>query len=211
MAKPRASKGFISGIVLAAGASTRMGRPKQLLPLAGAPLLQHVLDQAAASCLDEVIVVLGHRAEEVWPALRVPSGRRLRLAVNPDYAQGLSTSLCAGLRSASPRAIAAAVLLGDQPGVTPALIDRVAAAFRAGDSPVVRPVYRRAGRRPVPGHPVVLARSVWPEVDALTADEGVRALLAAHPDWLLVVPLDEEPPADIDTMEDYQRVVGGAG
>lgn len=182
-----------------------MGRPKQLLLVRGLPLLQLVLDEAAVSCLDEVILVLGHRAREVRAGIRVPSRRRVRVVVNVNYGQGLSTSLRLGLRSASPRAAAAAILLGDQPAVSAGLIDRMVAAFRAAGSPLVRPIYLGTDGARVPGHPVLLARRVWPEVERLRGDQGVRALLAAHPDWLLEVPLEEEPPADIDTWEDYLR------
>lgn len=199
------SGSYLSGIILAAGASTRMGRPKQLLSLDGQPLLQHVLEQAVASCLDEVILVLGHQAREVRAAIRVPSRRRIRVVVNRDYAGGQSTSLRLGLRSASPRAAAAAILLADQPQITAGLIDRLAAAFRSADRPLLRPVYLDAQGRRVPGHPVFLARQIWFEVEQLSGDQGARALLTAHPDSLLELPLEGGPPADIDTWEDYRR------
>ena len=202
--KPRAGP-YLSGVILAAGESTRMGRPKQLLPLGDRPLLQRVLDEAVASCLDEVILVLGHEARQVQQAIQLPSGRRVRVVVNDDYARGQSTSLRLGLRSANARAEAAAVLLGDQPGVTAQLIDRVAAAFLAAGSPLVRPVYGGAGGRSVPGHPVFLARRIWPEVERLKGDRGARELLIDHPDWLLEVPVEGEPPQDIDTWDDYER------
>jgi molybdenum cofactor cytidylyltransferase len=154
----RASISFLSGSILAAGASSRMGRPKQVLPLRGRPMLQRVLDEAVASRLDEIVLVLGHRADEIREALRLPEGNRVRAVVNADWARGQSTSLRLALRRANPTAAAAAILLGDQPG----------------------------------------------------GDEGARALLAARADWLLEVPVEGEPPADIDTWEQY-RQAGGAG
>jgi molybdenum cofactor cytidylyltransferase len=202
-------RGFLSGVILAAGASTRMGRPKQLLSLGDRPLLQHVLDQAAASRLDEVIVVLGHRAPEVRAAIRIPPGRAVRAVVNPDGAGGQSASLGLGLRSADPRAAAAAVLLGDQPHVTDRLIDRVAEAFLAGDSPAARPVYSSSDGGHAPGHPVFLARRIWPELYELRGDQGARALLSSRPEWVLEVPVEGEPPADLDTWEDYRRAISG--
>jgi molybdenum cofactor cytidylyltransferase len=202
-----APRDFLSGIILAAGASTRIGRPKQLLPLDGRPVLQRVLDEAAASCLDEVIVVLGCRAPEIEAALHLPVARPVRVLVNPDHAAGQSTSLRVGLRAAQPQSVAAAILLADQPGVTAQLIDRLAAAFRAGHAPVVRPVYRDAAGRIVPGHPVFLARRLWADVETLRGDQGARALLAAHPDWVAEVLVEREPPADIDTWADYRRAV----
>lgn len=197
---------FLSGIVLAAGASTRLGRPKQLLLLGDRPLLQHVVDAALASRLDEVVVVLGHGAAEIRAALRAPADAPLRLVVHADPSRGQSSSLRLGLDSASPRATAAAILLGDQPGVGAALIDRVAAAFLDGGSPAARPVYSGAGGCAIPGHPVFLARRIWPEVGKLSGDQGARVLLSTRPDWLLQLPVEGEPPADVDTWEDYRRV-----
>jgi molybdenum cofactor cytidylyltransferase len=205
-------RAFLSGIILAAGASTRIGRCKQLLPIGDVSLLQRVIDQvAAASCLVEIVVVLGHRAADIETGLRLPARPPARTATNPDYACGLSTSLRVGLRSASAHSTGAAIFLGDQPHVTAALIDEIAAAFVSARSKVARPVYTIAGTR-VPGHPVFLSRAIWPELEGLTGDRGARSLVAAHPEWLLEVPVEGEPPRDIDTWEDYRRVVdAGSG
>jgi len=198
---------FLSGIILAAGASTRMGRPKQLLRLGGRCLLQHVIDAAAASCLDEIIVVLGHRAEEIREALELRAGRAVRIVLAADSAQGQSASLRAGLRAASPHASAAAILLGDQPTVTSQLIDRVAREYLHSGSAIARPVYSRPDGGRVPGHPVFLARRIWPWADKLNGDEGARALISAHPQWVLEIPIQGEPPVDIDSRADYEGVL----
>ena len=198
---------MLSGIILAAGGSTRMGQPKQLLPLAGKPLLQHAIDAAAASCLDEVIVVLGDRAEEIESALRLSPGGKVRITFNGQYSKGQSTSLRLGLRSVGAGSDAAAVLLGDQPFVAAELIDKIAAAFKAGDAPITRPAYVASNGDVVPGHPVLIARRIWPDLKRLEGDEGARALLAAHPDWLQEVRMDGAPAADIDTQADYQRAL----
>jgi molybdenum cofactor cytidylyltransferase len=196
---------FLSGIILAAGASTRMGRPKQLLPLGDRCLLQHVIDAAAASCLDEIIVVLGHRAGEIRETLQLPARRAVRIVVAVDYLQGQSASLRAGLRAASPGAHGAAILLGDQPRVTSQLIDRVAREYLSSAPAIARPVYSNPGGGRVPGHPVVLARRIWPEVEKLEGDQGARALVSAHPEWVLEIPIEGAPPVDIDTPEDHQH------
>jgi molybdenum cofactor cytidylyltransferase len=200
----------LSGIILAAGASTRMGRLKQLLPLGDRCLLQHVVDAAAASCLDEIVVVLGYRAEEIRETLHLPARRAARIVVAADYAQGQSASLRAGLRAAGPEACAAAILLGDQPQVTAQLIDRMAREYLNSNSAIVRPVYiERDGGR-VPGHPVLLARRIWPEVEKLEGDQGARTLIAAHPECVHEIPIEGVPPVDIDTGEDHQRAAQDA-
>jgi molybdenum cofactor cytidylyltransferase len=200
---------FLTGVVLAAGVSARMGRPKQQLPVGDRCLLQRVVDAALASRLDEVVVVLGHRAEEIRAAIALPAAGRARAVVNPDFARGQSTSLQRGLRSADARSQALAVLLGDQPFIGAELIDRVAEAFLSAGVPLARPVYPDAGGRP--GHPVFLARRVWPQIEELSGDQGARVLLAARPDRVLEVPVAGDPPLDVDTWQDYQRVASGYG
>jgi molybdenum cofactor cytidylyltransferase len=206
MARP-----FASGIVLAAGASARMGRPKPLVPLAGGPLLQHVLDSAARSGLAELVLVLGPHADAIRAALVPPRRLPLRIALVSGEAAAASASLAAGLRAADPRAEVAVVLLGDQPGVDAALIDRLLRDFAAGGAPALRPVWRDARGGRVPGHPVLLARALWPAALALRGDAGARQLFAAHPEWLLEVPVAGEPPGDVDTPEDLALAEARAG
>jgi molybdenum cofactor cytidylyltransferase len=191
----------ISGVVLAAGTSSRLGRSKQLLDLGGIPVIRHVVDAArATSSLQEVVVVLGHEAGRVAGALAAAEG--LRFVINPDYAQGQSTSLRAGLRALGPEVEAAVVLLGDQPEVRSAAIDAVIEAYRSGRGPVVQASYSG-----IPSHPTLLARAVWEELVAGAAgDEGARGALAGHPEWRWSVEMGGSPPSDIDTETDYERV-----
>jgi molybdenum cofactor cytidylyltransferase len=188
-----------------------MGRPKQLLPIDGRPLLQIVVDNALDSQLDEIILVLGAEAESVRAALDPVSVSRIHVVVNPDHASGQSSSLRAGLAAADDGARGAAILLGDQPGVTSDLIDRVLDLFAAGHTRLLRPEYGGDGIPRVPGHPVLLARSVWPETARLTGDAGARSLIRDHPDWLATLHVDGDPPPDIDDWQDYQRVCSDAG
>ncbi len=159
------------------------------------------MDAADRAGLDEVVVVLGHAADEVARELRLPPGART--VRNPDFPSGQSSSLRAGLAALSPGVAAAMVLLGDQPRLSPKAIGAVAAAYGAGPGPVIQASY--GGR---PGHPVLLDRSVWPEVLAVEGDVGARDILARHPEWVRTVEVGGEPPTDVDTWEDYERVGG---
>jgi len=203
-----AEPSFTSGVILAAGSARRMGQLKQLLPVAGKPMVQHVIDAAEQSRLDEIVLVLGHRADEIRQAVVLPAAARI--VVNEHHATGQGGSLATGLRGCDERAGAAAILLGDQPGVTAALIDRVVAAFADQNTdarPILRPVYgagHGSGER-TPGHPVILARAVWEAAMNIEGDSGARSLIADDPLRVLELPLDGPPPADIDTPEAYRR------
>ena len=190
---------FVTGIVLAAGTSSRLGRPKQLLDLAGKPALQYVVDVLEVAPVDEIVVVLGHHAGEIAAALATTD--RTRMAVNADFAAGQSTSFRTGLRSASERSQAAVILLGDQPSIRMEVVAAVVDAWRGGSGPVVQAAYGD-----VPGHPVLFDRSLWPEIERGVGDEGARGILAAHPEWQTFIDVGGTPPRDIDTEEDYALV-----
>lgn len=193
---------MISGLVLAAGRSTRLGAPKQLLELAGKPLLQHVIDACAASPLDEVVVVLGHAASEIAGALELPA--RARIVVNHDHPRGQASSLRVGLATAHPASEAVVILLGDQPGVTPELIGRALEAWRRSDAPILRSYFGD-----VPGHPVVAARSAWPLLAEAAGDEGARGVFARGSVDVAELRLDAPPPVDVDTWADFERLTWG--
>lgn len=193
---------FVSGIILAAGRSARLGRPKQLLDLGGKPVLVHVLDGARASGLHEVILVLGHEAERVRSALAAHL-ERVKVLVNPDHAAGQSTSMRAGLAALDSAADAAIFLLGDQPEVGSDVILALVAAFRASGPPIVMPSY--SGQ---PGNPVLIARPLFPALEAVTGDRGARDVIHAHRAEVELVPFpDRASPRDIDTEEDYAALL----
>ncbi|MGH2655419.1 MAG: nucleotidyltransferase family protein [Actinomycetota bacterium] len=191
----------VAGVILAGGTGSRLGRTKQLLPVGGRPMLQHVVDTAITE-LDRVVVVLGHDADRVARALRLGLG--VRTVVNPHFAYGQSTSLAVGLVAVSG-AEAAVVLLGDEPGVQPGAVRAVVDAYRTTGGPVIQARY--GGR---PGHPVLLGRMVWASLRAVQGDSGARAVLRRHPGWVVAVELGTAP-VDVDTWEDYQLVCAGQG
>lgn len=184
---------MIAGLVLAAGAGTRFGGPKQLAPLEGRPLLEHAVTALlAATSLDEVVVVLGARAEEIRAGTDLG---RARIVVADDWSEGQSASLRAGV-AAVPGAGAVVVALGDQPFISPLAVEAVIAA-RGAAAAAVRATYGG-----VPGHPIVLERSLFEPVGRLRGDEGARSLL----DEARPVPCDGlGRPDDIDTPSDLRK------
>jgi molybdenum cofactor cytidylyltransferase len=192
-------KKFISGLVLGAGASTRLGRPKQLLPYRGVTLLEWVVGQARrAAAIDEVVVVLGRAANEIRS--RADFGGA-KVVENPVFGEGCSSSYRAGVGALEPNSDAVMILLGDQPGVGPEIIDRIAEAFRLGTSQIVLASYR--GRK---GHPMVFAKSMFDKLVALHGDKAAWKLVDADPDSVGVVELDLPFPEDINTREDFDRI-----
>jgi molybdenum cofactor cytidylyltransferase len=187
----------IAAIVLAAGASTRMGRQKLLLPMAdGRPLVRAAVERVLAAGLDETVVVLGADAEAVSVAL---GGLTVRTVANPRYVEGQSTSLRAGLDALRPGTEAVVVALGDQPLPEPEIIRRLVAAFRSTGHPIAVPVYRD-GR----GNPVLFAAALFDELRAVTGDQGGREVIVRDPSRVTEVRVDTPMPADIDTPRDYE-------
>ncbi len=171
-------------LLLAGGASRRMGRLKQLEPLEGRPLLQHALDNLCASRVDSVVLVVGCEADRVLQGLDLPVGGRVRVVRNPSWEEGMAGSLVAGMRAAG-RTDAILVALGDMPWVPPAVIDHLLGEAESSDSSIVAPACR--GRR---GHPVLFRSNHFAELQALEGDAGAAQILREHPGRVLAVPVD---------------------
>ena len=194
----------VSAILLAAGAGSRFGGGKLLASFGGRPLVTAALEALSEAPVDETVVVLGARAEELR-RLCEPYG--VRAVENEDWERGQSTSVLTGLRVMRPETRAAVVLLGDQPLVGAGAVERLVAAYEEG-APVAVATY--GGRR---RNPVSFGREVWPLLEGeLVGDEGARSFLRRHPDLVVEVPCDGVgDPADVDTREDLRRLEGMRG
>ncbi len=191
----------IAAIVLAAGRSTRMGGPNKLLAdIGGRPLVRIAAEEALASRAQPVVVVTGHQREQVEAALK---GLPVILAHNPDYAQGLSTSLKAGIAALPAGADGAIVCLGDMPQVDAGLIDRLVAAFEPEKGALIV-VPTIAGKR---GNPVVWSRRFFADLGRLEGDIGARHLIASYPEAVVEVPVTGRAAfVDVDTPDALRAV-----
>jgi len=187
----------ISGVVLAAGTGSRFGATKQLAIVEGKPLAQHAIDALAEAGVDEIVVVTGHDAVRVASGLDLPANARI--AYNPAFKDGQSTSLAAALHAVGHESEGAVVLMADQPGVTADVVRALVERFLATRRQVVRALYRDG-----PG-PSLLSREIYGEAGHLHGDVGARELIASHPDWVEEVAVDAPSPPDVDTPADIPR------
>jgi len=188
---------MLSAILLAAGESKRMGKLKQLMPLGKSTLLEQAIDNLLNSSVDETIVVVGHKAEEITKRI---AARPVKIVINPDYREGMSTSIIAGLILADPRSQAIMLALGDQPLVASRTINQLIEAFNSQNKGIAVPTYQ--GRR---GHPIIFDIKYKAELFKLKGDIGGREIIRNHPKDVLKVDVDSESVvSDIDTEDDYQ-------
>lgn len=189
---------LVSAVILAAGASTRMGRPKLAIPVRGTPMIRRVAAAALASRCSEAIIVLGTHADLYRSLL---DGLAVRIVETRDPTEGMASSIRAGIEAVSPDASGAVILLADQPFVTAEVIDRLIGAVADDRRRIVASEHRG-----VACPPAYFPRRFFPELLALEGDRGARSVIQAHPGESVLVPLPEPCAADVDTSADLSAI-----
>jgi molybdenum cofactor cytidylyltransferase len=192
-----------TALILAAGASRRLGRPKQLVDWHGVPLLQAVVTETSAWPVGAVAVVLGAHEEEILEA--VDFGEAM-VVVNPEWEEGIASSLRVGLDAIGrdSQVARAFLVLGDQPHIPPAVPVGLLEAMEWSDKPVMIPKYRFQR-----GNPVLVDRQLWSRLMSLEGDAGAARLFQAHPEWVHEIRFDHPAPRDLDTPDDLADLLGG--
>jgi molybdenum cofactor cytidylyltransferase len=200
MARP--AERFVTGLVLAAGGSRRLGEPKQLLPYRSGTLLDHTLSTARASRFDQLIVALGGSSEEIRRRVDLSGAD---VVENPGFGEGCSSSIAAGLGAIDPRSELLVLTLGDQPGVTP---DVVQALIAGTERDTILAACRYDDGR---GHPLAFGRALFGELRELHGDKAVWKLMDRRPNDVVEVRVPGPIPRDVDTRADYEAVLAEAG
>ena len=189
---------FVTGLVLAAGDSRRVGEPKQLLAYRGSTLLDATLSTAGACGFDQLLVTLDAASEQVRSSVNLGAAE---VVENPEYSTGCSSSICAALRVVDDRADGLVLLLGDQPGINPEDVTRLVAD---ADAPIAVCRYRNSL-----GHPMWFRREMFAELSQLHGDKAVWKLVHSGRYDVLEVPVLGVVPVDIDTWQDYEGLLAG--
>ena len=188
----------IAAVVLAAGRSSRMGRPKMALPWGDTTVIGQVVRTILAAEIETIIVVTGASQQAVSEALR---GFTISLVHNPAYQSGeMLSSIQTGLTALSPEVVAALVFLGDQPLVQPEVIRSICSDYSSSPKEIIIPSYQ--GRR---WHPLLIDRALWPAVLALRHPATLRDFINSHPERIAYTPVQTDSVLrDLDTPDDYR-------
>ena len=185
-------------MILAAGESKRMGRPKLLLPFGEKTIVETIVETALQSKADKVIIVLGAKKEIIEKKIK---DYLIQKSFNPNYHEGMLSSVQCGFRSLPENAKAALIMLGDQPSIPYRVIDAEIDVYENTGKGIILPRYKK--RR---GHPILIDMKYRREVESLDLENDLRALIYNHPEDTLEVPVDTPNILrDIDTIEDYRQ------
>ena len=191
---PRAE--FVTGLVLAAGGSSRLGQPKQLLEYGGTTLLGHVLSVARECPFDQLLCVIGGASVQIRGSVNFDG---VQVVENEVFGTGCSSSIAAAMQAVDPESSVMVLMLGDQPGVRTATVESLLAG--RGDAPLAACAYSD-GR----GHPLAFARSMFAELRMLHGDKAVWKLMDSYTDDVADVAVDGPIPRDVDTWQDYEAL-----
>lgn len=190
----------IAAVILAAGGSRRLGRPKQLEPWGDTNLLGHVVARTNEFPVEEVWVVVGHEADRILAETELGEAG---VVENPEWEEGIASSIRVGLDALTrlSRCDQALIVIGDQPAVPVEVVDALLASHARSDRPVSVPKYRYTS-----GNPVLVDRLLWPRLMSLEGDEGAGRLWQAHPEWVNEVWFSDLAPRDVDTERDVTEM-----
>jgi molybdenum cofactor cytidylyltransferase len=191
---------MISAVVLAAGMSTRLGRPKQLLSIGDQTMIEVVIDKLLEAEIEEIVVVVGYHADRIKELL---IERDIQIIYNPDYKLGQSTSLIKAIEALNEKCMGILCMLGDQPLIKLSTLNSLITEFKEGENLIVFPKYNDQR-----GNPVIFSTELKSEMLKVSGDQGARSLLIKYKDQSKAIEVDDQGVIfDIDTESDYQRLL----
>jgi molybdenum cofactor cytidylyltransferase len=190
----------VAAVILAAGGSRRLGRPKQLEPWGNTNLLGHVVARTNEFPVEEIWIVVGHEADRILEETDLGGAG---IVENPEWEEGIASSIRVGLDALTrlSKCEQALIVIGDQPTVPVEVVDELLASHARSDRPVSVPKYRYTS-----GNPVLVDRLLWPRLMSLEGDQGAGRLWQAHPEWVNEVWFSETAPRDVDTERDVAEM-----